>query len=527
MCQGLRPLQQSMTAYAGQFDARTLTAAQAGEVVRLCAQIEASAASIKALAAARAAEARTWQADGYRSAADQLADQAGMSPAAAKRALETGRRLADQPEVAAAALAGDLSAEQATAIADGVAADPAQAAHLIDTAQHSSLPELNEEVAKVKAAARDQEQRRPTPPHQTVPAPLDRPRRRLPRPPVRPPRRRRPPVAHARPHPPPPQHPPPPTGADPTNPSTPSTTTPSSPWPPSPPATTTPNSPWPTSSTSACSPNSTPPRPPAHPATPASPTAHRRPPTGPTAGRRHRPPAAIPTCSPPSTPPPTADRSPLPTPMPPTPMPPTPTPAADARRGRRGRCRPVGRPLHPGRRQLTAPSRVAGPRNWPAARSGSWSASTSTPSYAACALDGELCEIAGYGPVPVSVVEDLLATENPFIIGILTKAQALVGVYHHGRHPNAHQRSALDFLYPTCAAQGCSSRHGLQYDHRHDYAKTHYTAFDLLDRLCRHHHAKKTHDDWALIEGHGKRAFVPPDDPRHPHHTTPTPDPPP
>jgi hypothetical protein len=131
-------------------------------------------------------------------------------------------------------------------------------------------------------------------------------------------------------------------------------------------------------------------------------------------------------------------------------------------------------------------------------------------------VDGELCEIAGYGPVPVAVVEDLLATENPFIVGILTKTRALVGVYHHGRHPNAHQRSALDFLYPTCAVEGCSSRNGLQYDHRLDYAKTHFTAFDLLDRLCGHHHGKKTRDGWALVEGRGKRAFVPPHDPRHP-----------
>ena len=160
MCQGLRAVQQSITAYAGQFDARTLTAAQANEVVRLCARIEASAASIKALAAARSAETNSWQHAGYRSASEQLADQAGMSPAAAKRALETGRRLADQPEVAAAALAGDLSLEQATAISDGVAADPAKAGELIDKAKRSSLPELNEEVAKVKAARSDQEQRR-------------------------------------------------------------------------------------------------------------------------------------------------------------------------------------------------------------------------------------------------------------------------------------------------------------------------------------------------------------------------------
>src|ERR1700722_12762285 len=117
MCQGLRALQQSVTAYAAVFDARTLTAAQAGEVVGLCARIEASAASIKALAAARAAETKTRQHDGYRCAADQLAAQAGMSPTAAKRALATGRGMADQPEVAAAALAGDLSSEQAAAIA--------------------------------------------------------------------------------------------------------------------------------------------------------------------------------------------------------------------------------------------------------------------------------------------------------------------------------------------------------------------------------------------------------------------------
>ena len=165
MCRELDALRQSLLAYAGRFDAQTLTAAQAGTVVRLCAQIEASAASIKALAAARSAEGRAWQDDGYRSPSDQLAHQAGMSPSAAKRALDTGRRLADQPEVARAALAGELSAEQAHAVTDGVAANPAKATELIDKAKHSSLPELHEEVARTKAAVTDQETRRrqPTP----------------------------------------------------------------------------------------------------------------------------------------------------------------------------------------------------------------------------------------------------------------------------------------------------------------------------------------------------------------------------
>ncbi|MEY2567648.1 MAG: hypothetical protein QOE35_2177 [Actinomycetota bacterium] len=70
----------------------------------------------------------------------------------------------------------------------------------------------------------------------------------------------------------------------------------------------------------------------------------------------------------------------------------------------------------------------------------------------------------------------------------------------------------------TCAAAGCSQSARLQRDHRDDWAKTHFTLFDLLDLLCAHHHRLKTTKGWGLVEGRGKRAFVPPDDPRHPRH---------
>ena len=125
-------------------------------------------------------------------------------------------------------------------------------------------------------------------------------------------------------------------------------------------------------------------------------------------------------------------------------------------------------------------------------------------------IDGELCEIAGYGPVPVSVIEDLLANDNAFLVGVLTKAEQLIGVYHPRRRPNAYQRSALDFLYPSCTNSACDARAGLQYDHREDWAKTKITGFDLLDRLCGHCHDLKTLKGWALVEGRGKRAFAPP-----------------
>jgi Domain of unknown function (DUF222) len=133
-------------------------------------------------------------------------------------------------------------------------------------------------------------------------------------------------------------------------------------------------------------------------------------------------------------------------------------------------------------------------------------------------ITGETCELVGYGPVSMAVVHELVEMGDPFVAAILTKAKALVGVAHLGRRPNAHQTSALEWLYPSCAALGCPAQIGLQTDHRIDWAKTHFTALDLLDRLCGHDHQLKTRYGWALVAGTGKRPFVPPDDPRHPRH---------
>ncbi|MDP1804703.1 MAG: DUF222 domain-containing protein, partial [Acidimicrobiales bacterium] len=129
---------------------------------------------------------------------------------------------------------------------------------------------------------------------------------------------------------------------------------------------------------------------------------------------------------------------------------------------------------------------------------------------------GECCEVAGYGPVAASAVRDLIDTGDPFLAAVVTKGQQVVGVAHLGRRANATQQTALEWLYPTCAAEGCTSVAWLENDHRVDWAASHTTVLDLLDRLCSHHHDLKTIDNWALVDGRGKRAFVPPDDPRHP-----------
>ena len=84
----------------------------------------------------------------------------------------------------------------------------------------------------------------------------------------------------------------------------------------------------------------------------------------------------------------------------------------------------------------------------------------------------ETCELAGYGPVAVSAIRDLLETEDPFLAAIVTKSKEVVGIAHLGRRATAYQQSALEWLYPTCAVEGCNSLAFLENDHREDWART-------------------------------------------------------
>jgi hypothetical protein len=130
-------------------------------------------------------------------------------------------------------------------------------------------------------------------------------------------------------------------------------------------------------------------------------------------------------------------------------------------------------------------------------------------------IEGETCELVGYGPVAVSTVTDLLDA-GAVCHAVVTKGRQVCGVAHLGRKPTAAQQTALEWINPTCAVEGCPHTARLERDHRAPWAHTNITLLDLMDRLCAHHHRLKTHQNWALVDGHGKRPFVPPADPRHP-----------
>src|SRR5215469_8984416 len=100
MCERLAQLRAALAGCAAGFDPSVLSTADAARARDHAAAIEAMAATVKALAAAR------------------LAAATGTSVAEARDTLELGRRLEAQPELASAARRGEVSAAQSRVIAD-------------------------------------------------------------------------------------------------------------------------------------------------------------------------------------------------------------------------------------------------------------------------------------------------------------------------------------------------------------------------------------------------------------------------
>lgn len=124
-------------------------------------------------------------------------------------------------------------------------------------------------------------------------------------------------------------------------------------------------------------------------------------------------------------------------------------------------------------------------------------------------LDGETCEIAGLGPIPVSIVQEWM--HNAFLAAIVTTGTEITKVVHLGRRFTSEQRTALQWRDPICARKGCTNRLGLQYDHFDDWARTHTTRVPAARRFCPPCHRLKTLG-WHVTEpdSNGQCTFTPP-----------------
>ena len=123
---------------------------------------------------------------------------------------------------------------------------------------------------------------------------------------------------------------------------------------------------------------------------------------------------------------------------------------------------------------------------------------------------GEVCEIAGIGPVPLGWAVQLMESDA-FLAAAVMDGTDVRSVVHLGRRATVLQRTALEAMGPVCSVEGCGARARLQIDHRFDWAQTLQTILSGLDLLCPRHHLMKTLEGYRLAAGVGVRPFLSPE----------------
>ena len=469
---GIREVRKSIAAYAAGFDAALVTCADAKSIVAEAVAAENMLATIKAMAARRAAECGSWRTEGDRSAAHELARVSGSTVGKAKEALETAERLGGLPAVEAAARSGELSPTKAALVADAASAAPGSETRLLELAKTASVGEVADECARTKAAALPDADAR----HKAIHASRFLRRRKTADGAgelryrstleevaaiwsvvqgragrifnaARAEGRREPEEAYL-----------------------------------------------------------------ADALLEAVVASQGAAPAGAPAsgdGRADQAPGdVVAGCGPFDDEAQPADEG-----APASTSTDKREPPGHDVRASAGDEAPSGQGVLAGVSTMPAPATAPAPppmatkvivrvdwdalvRGWP--------------------IDGETCELSGLGPVPVSVVKAMIDSGNAFLAAVVTKGTGVARVLHQGRQATEHQRTALQWLHPTCAVLGCNATVRLEIDHVVPWASSRVTLLEALAKPCEFHHDMKTNHGWDFVAGVGKRAFVPPDDPRHP-----------
>jgi len=115
---------------------------------------------------------------------------------------------------------------------------------------------------------------------------------------------------------------------------------------------------------------------------------------------------------------------------------------------------------------------------------------------------GEVCAIEGGGPIAVTTARRLAA--EGIVKALASDGADVRAVAHLGRTIHARVRTALEARDPMCVVPGCEVRKNLEIDHIVPLSKDGETKLENLARLCRFHHAEKTHRGWVLSGSPGE-----------------------
>jgi hypothetical protein len=121
---------------------------------------------------------------------------------------------------------------------------------------------------------------------------------------------------------------------------------------------------------------------------------------------------------------------------------------------------------------------------------------------------GEICEIAGIGPVPVEAAIELLGQGS--LQFLLKEGTDIRCVTKSSRDLAQKTAMALVARDRFCVIPGCGKRLGLEGDHIVEFEHDGPTTYDNLARICPAHHAMKTYGNWTLSGSVGKWKWTPP-----------------
>ncbi|MSZ29514.1 MAG: hypothetical protein F2634_04040, partial [Actinobacteria bacterium] len=111
---------------------------------------------------------------------------------------------------------------------------------------------------------------------------------------------------------------------------------------------------------------------------------------------------------------------------------------------------------------------------------------------------GEVCEIAGVGPIPVASATEYLG--EAFLKLLVVDGVDIKTVAHMGRAIPAPLRTAVEERDRVCQVPTCDMTVGLEIDHIKPFSEGGAASFENLVRLCKRHHLQKTHDGYRLIK---------------------------
>ena len=115
---------------------------------------------------------------------------------------------------------------------------------------------------------------------------------------------------------------------------------------------------------------------------------------------------------------------------------------------------------------------------------------------------GEICEIAGVGPIPVATATEYLG--EAFLKLLVVEGTDIRTIAHMGRALPAKLRTAVEERDRFCQVPTCDMSVGLEIDHIVPFAEGGPTTFENLVRLCKRHHLQKTHDGYRLVKRQSK-----------------------